>query len=174
MAKSASQHRVATLAQPTQLNRHTQTGMVMPGEWVYARNGRGSPRSMPNRLHQHKLPRRMASRHEAPQGMPGGLCRILRGGPRRVPGAWRERARTCRSVPEHVNHVKLQTKGRNGALLCSDRHSSPGELRIAKGQTSAGKRANAGRHPFWVMASCHRRRTTKDQEVFSPSRVSKL
>ena len=80
----------------------------------------------------------------------------------------------CRSVPERAGHVKLQTKESNGALLCSDRHSSPGELRIAKGQTSTRKKANAGRHPFRVMASCHRRRTTKGQEVFSPSRVSKL
>ena len=81
------------------------------------------------------MPRRMASRHEATRSIPGGLCRVLRGGPRRVLGAWREHARTCRSVPERVSHVKLQTKGGNGALLCSDRHSSPGELRIAKGQT---------------------------------------
>ena len=77
-------------------------------------------------------------------------------------------------MPERAGHVKLQTKGSNGALLYSDRHNSPGELRIAKEQTSAGKRANAGRYPFRVMAGWYRRCTTKGQEVFFPSRVSKL
>ena len=79
------------------------------------------------------------------QGMPGGLCRIRRGGPGHVPGAWRERAGACRNVPKRVGPVKLQTKGDDGFLLCSDRHSSPGELRMAKGQTSAGKMLNAGK-----------------------------
>ena len=77
-------------------------------------------------------------------------------------------------MPERAGHVKLQTKGGNVALLCSDQHSSPGELRIAKGQTSTRKKANAGRYPFRVMAGCHRRRTTKGQEVFSLSRVPKM
>ena len=71
-------------------------------------------------------------------------------------------------MPERASHVKLQTKGGNGTLLCSDWHSSPGELRIAKEQTSADKRANADRYPFRVKASWYRRRTTKGQEVFSP------
>ena len=62
-------------------------------------------------------------------------------------------ARACQSVPERASHVKLQTKGSNGILLCSDRHSSPGKPRIANEQTSAGKRANAGRYPFRVKAS---------------------
>ena len=31
------------------------------------------------------------------------------------------------SVPERAGPVKLQTKGDNGFLLCSDWHSSPGE-----------------------------------------------
>ena len=40
-------------------------------------------------------------------------------------------------MPERAGPVKLQTKEANVALLCSDRHGSPGELRMAKGQTSA-------------------------------------
>ena len=76
----------------------------------------------------------------------------------------------ARRVPERAGPVELQTKG----LLCSDRHSSPGMPRMAKGQTSAGKRAGAGRYPFRVMTGQCRRRTTKGQEVFSPVRVSTL
>ena len=71
-------------------------------------------------------------------------------------------------MPERASHVNLQTKGSNGILLCSDRHNSPGKLRIAKEQTSAGKSANADRYPFRVMASWYRRRTTRGQEVFFP------
>jgi len=41
-------------------------------------------------------------------------------------------------MPERAGPVKLQTKEANVGLLCSDRHGSPGELRIAKGQTHAG------------------------------------
>ena len=63
--------------------------------------------------------------------MPDGVCRSLRGRPGRVP-------EHTGSMPERVGHVKLQTKEGYVALLCSDWHSSPGELRIAKGQTHAG------------------------------------
>ena len=47
---------------------------------------------------------------------------------RSVPEAWRGVPERARRVPERAGPVKLQTKG----LLCSDRHGSPGELRIAK------------------------------------------
>ena len=87
-----------------------------------------------------------------------------------VPEAWRSVPERARRVPERAGPVKLQTKG----LLCSDRHSSPGMPRMAKGQTSAGKRAGASRYPFRVMTGQCRRRTTKGQEVFSPVRVSTL
>ena len=40
-------------------------------------------------------------------------------------------------MPERAGPVKLQTKEAYVDLLCSDRHGSPGELRIAKGQMSA-------------------------------------
>ena len=65
-----------------------------------------------------------------------------------MPGACRERAGACRHVPERAAPVKLQTKGMTGSLLCSDRHSSPGELRIAKRQTSTGKMPYAGQVPI--------------------------
>ena len=42
------------------------------------------------------------------------------------------------SMPERARPVKLQTKEAYVALLCSDRHGNPGELRMAKGKTSAG------------------------------------
>ena len=77
-------------------------------------------------------------------------------------------------MPERVSHVKLQTKEGDAILLCSDRRSSPGELRIAKEQMSAGKGANADRYPFRVKAGWYRRRTTKGQEVFSLIKVSNL
>ena len=86
---------------------------------------------------------------------------------RSVPEAWWSVPERARCVPERAGPVKLQTKG----LLCSDRHSNPGMPRMAKGQTSVGKHAGAGRHPFRVMMGQCRRRTTEDQEVFSPVRV---
>ena len=89
---------------------------------------------------------------------------------KRVSGACRNVPQHARSVLERAGPVKLQTK----ALLCSDRHSSPGMPRMAKDQTSAGKHAGGGRYPFRVMAGQCRRRTTKGQEVFSPIRVSIL
>ena len=51
-------------------------------------------------------------------------------------------------MPECAGPVKLQTKGDDGLLLCSDRHSSPGELRIAKKQVPAGKMPDAGQVPI--------------------------
>ena len=87
-----------------------------------------------------------------------------------MPGACRSVPERARRVPERAGPVKLQTKG----LLCSDRHSSPGMPRMAKGQTSAGKHAGAGRYPFRVIMGQCRRRTTKGQEVFPHSRVFKL
>ena len=56
-------------------------------------------------------------------------------------GGVEERAGACQAC---AGPVKLQTK----ALLCSDRHSSPGELRMAKGQMSTGKHAGAGSTHF--------------------------
>ena len=70
-------------------------------------------------------------------------------------------------MPERAGPVKLQTKEANVALLCSDRHGSPSWLRIAKGQTSAGKEPMPDRYPFRVMSGWHRRRASKGQEVFS-------
>ena len=54
---------------------------------------------------------------------------------RSVPGACRSVPERAGRMPERAGHVKLQTKGGNVVLLCSDRHSSPGELRMAKRQT---------------------------------------
>ena len=54
----------------------------------------------------------------------------------------------ARSMPERASPVKLQTKEDDGSLLCPDRHSSPGELRIAKRRTSTGKMPYAGQVPI--------------------------
>ena len=82
-------------------------------------------------------------------------------------GGVAERAGACQAC---AGPVQLQTK----ALLCSDRHSSPGMPRMAKSQTSTSKRAGGGRYPFRVMPGQSRRRTTEDQEVFSLVRVTTL
>ena len=63
---------------------------------------------------------------------------------KRVSGACRNVPERARSVPDRAGPVKLQTK----ALLCSDRHSSPGMPRMAKGQMSTGKHAGAGSTHF--------------------------
>ena len=91
-------------------------------------------------------------------GWPAGIrphmvCRVAYAGSNVAgPDACQERGGSMPervgSVPERAGPVKLQTKGDDGLLLCSDRHSSPGELRIAKGQTSAGKMPNAGQVPI--------------------------
>ena len=93
---------------------------------------------MPKGLYRHMLPRRMASgikpreacREAYAEAYVAGRGACQERG-RRVPErAWR--------MPERAGPVKLQTKEAYVALLCSDQHGSPGELRMAKGQTSAG------------------------------------
>ena len=155
-------------AQPTELNRHTQTGTSNAGQWVNVGATRGSPRGMPKGLYRHRLPRRMTSGIK-----PCEVCRMAYAGAYVAgQGACQDRGgrvlERAGSMPERARPVKLQTKEAYVALLCSDRHGSPGWLRIAKGQTSAGKEPMPDRYPFRVRAGWYRRRTTEGQEVFSP------
>ena len=131
---------LTNIAEPAYPDRH----QYMQGGRICAGNSVGLSRDMPKRLYRHRVPRRMASGHEAPQVYRvtyAGSDVAVQGVCQERGGSVPERAGTCRSR-------EATDKGDDGFLLCSDRHSSPGELRIAKRQTSAGKMPYAGQVPI--------------------------